>query len=311
MNDRLSVRWLRVAFMAVAAALVVSSVMPLAGQGAPAGTRAAAGQANDPAKEDWIQLFNGRDLAGWTAKFAKHDLGVNLNDTVPRREWAARGSATTSGRRSTTSSATSSTRSRSRPTGLSPSTASSTSSWPAGPGWAQRNNGLMLHAPDPKTMLKDQDFPISHRGAAAGRPRRRQAADDREPLHAGHERRHERPAVHPALRQLDLEDVRRRPVGARRGRGPRRRTRPAHRRRSDRARVQQAPDRRRECQPRRSERSRSTARRSPAATSPSRRRPAPTDFRKIELLNLEGCTDPKASNYKSYFLKSNPKSCRD
>ena len=36
----------------------------------------------------------------------------------------------------------------------------------------------------------------------------------------------------------------------------------------------------------------------------------PTDFRKIELLNLEGCTDPKASNYKSYFLKSNPKSCR-
>ena len=33
----------------------------------------------------------------------------------------------------------------------------------AGPAlaWARRNNGLMLHAPDPKTMLKDQDFPIS------------------------------------------------------------------------------------------------------------------------------------------------------
>ena len=36
----------------------------------------------------------------------------------------------------------------------------------------------------------------------------------------------------------------------------------------------------------------------------------PTDFRKIELLDLEGCTDPKASNYKSYLVKSNPKSCR-
>ena len=33
----------------------------------------------------------------------------------------------------------------------------------AGPSlaWAMRNNGLMLHSPDPKTMLKDQDFPIS------------------------------------------------------------------------------------------------------------------------------------------------------
>ena len=33
----------------------------------------------------------------------------------------------------------------------------------AGPSlaWAIRNNGLMLHAPDPKTMMKDQDFPIS------------------------------------------------------------------------------------------------------------------------------------------------------
>jgi hypothetical protein len=37
---------------------------------------------------------------------------------------------------------------------------------------------------------------------------------------------------------------------------------------------------------------------------------APTDFRKIELLDLEGCTDPKASNYKRYFVKSNPARCK-
>jgi len=30
---------------------------------------------------DWTPLFNGRDLAGWTPKFAKHPLGVNLHDT--------------------------------------------------------------------------------------------------------------------------------------------------------------------------------------------------------------------------------------
>ena len=37
---------------------------------------------------------------------------------------------------------------------------------------------------------------------------------------------------------------------------------------------------------------------------------APIDFRKIELLDLEGCMDPKASNYKSYFVKSNPARCK-
>jgi hypothetical protein len=37
---------------------------------------------------------------------------------------------------------------------------------------------------------------------------------------------------------------------------------------------------------------------------------APTDFRKIELLNLEGCKDPKASNYKTYFVKAHPQMCK-
>lgn len=35
----------------------------------------------------------------------------------------------------------------------------------------------------------------------------------------------------------------------------------------------------------------------------------PIDFKNIELLNLCGCTDPKAVNYKSYFVKSENKSC--
>ena len=35
----------------------------------------------------------------------------------------------------------------------------------------------------------------------------------------------------------------------------------------------------------------------------------PIDFKKIELLNLCGCTDPKASNYKSYFVKSDNIKC--
>ncbi|MEQ1690375.1 MAG: family 16 glycoside hydrolase [Gemmatimonas sp.] len=37
---------------------------------------------------------------------------------------------------------------------------------------------------------------------------------------------------------------------------------------------------------------------------------APIDFRKVEIVNLKGCMDPKAANYKSYYVKSDPSACR-
>jgi hypothetical protein len=36
----------------------------------------------------------------------------------------------------------------------------------------------------------------------------------------------------------------------------------------------------------------------------------PVDFRNVRLLNLEGCMDSTASNYKRYYVKSDPSSCR-
>ena len=36
----------------------------------------------------------------------------------------------------------------------------------------------------------------------------------------------------------------------------------------------------------------------------------PIEFRKVELLNLEGCKDPKAKNYKSYLVKDDRSKCR-
>lgn len=36
----------------------------------------------------------------------------------------------------------------------------------------------------------------------------------------------------------------------------------------------------------------------------------PIEFRKVELLNLEGCMDRNASNYKRYYVKSNPAACK-
>jgi hypothetical protein len=36
----------------------------------------------------------------------------------------------------------------------------------------------------------------------------------------------------------------------------------------------------------------------------------PVEFKNIQILNLEGCMDPKAINYKSYYIKSNPSDCK-
>ena len=36
----------------------------------------------------------------------------------------------------------------------------------------------------------------------------------------------------------------------------------------------------------------------------------PVDFRRVELLELEGCMDPKAKNYKSYYVKGDNSKCK-
>jgi hypothetical protein len=36
----------------------------------------------------------------------------------------------------------------------------------------------------------------------------------------------------------------------------------------------------------------------------------PINFRNVRLLVLKGCTDPQASNYKTYFVKSDDTQCR-
>jgi hypothetical protein len=36
----------------------------------------------------------------------------------------------------------------------------------------------------------------------------------------------------------------------------------------------------------------------------------PTEFRKVELLNLVGCMDKKASNFKPYYVKADHTLCR-
>ena len=37
---------------------------------------------------------------------------------------------------------------------------------------------------------------------------------------------------------------------------------------------------------------------------------AEIDFRKVEILNLEGCMDPKSKSYRAYFIKHDPAACK-
>lgn len=110
--------------------------------------------------DEWIPLFNGKNLDGWTPKITGFDLGDNHLDTYRvengllrvvydryekfdgkfghlfykekfshyrvRLEYRFVGQQT-----------------------------------PGGPGWALRNSGIMLHCQSPGSMVKQQEFPVS------------------------------------------------------------------------------------------------------------------------------------------------------
>jgi hypothetical protein len=59
-----------------AAALVVS-----AASGCATGGAGSASAKRDPDAKEWIELFNGRNLDGWIAKIAKHEVGDNYANT--------------------------------------------------------------------------------------------------------------------------------------------------------------------------------------------------------------------------------------
>ncbi len=110
--------------------------------------------------ENWIQLFNGKDLNDWQIKFTGYELGENFNNTFRVED------------------------------GLLRVRYDDWDQWDSqfghifykdefshyrlrveyrfvdeqvkgGPGWAFRNNGLMLHGQTAESMEVDQDFPVS------------------------------------------------------------------------------------------------------------------------------------------------------
>ena len=108
----------------------------------------------------WIELFNGRDLSNWQIKFTGYELGHNLNNTfqvedgilkVSYDEWD---SFNGEFGHIYTDQAFSRYRMRVEYRFVGEQVTN-------GPGWAFRNNGIMLHSQPAASVAFDQEFPVS------------------------------------------------------------------------------------------------------------------------------------------------------
>ncbi len=116
--------------------------------------------AGEEQKDQWIPLFNGKNLDGWTPKITKHDLGENFGNTFRVEDGLLKVSY--DGYKSFDGQfghlfykdKFSKYRLRVEYRFVGEQAA-------GGPGWAIRNSGVMLHCQSPDGMRKDQDFPVS------------------------------------------------------------------------------------------------------------------------------------------------------
>ena len=123
-------------------------------------------------EEQWIQLFNGRDLTGWTPKIRGHELGENYAETFRVRDGAL---VVSYDQYKPEDSLSMDRENKQRWEKFGHLFYKDTFSHYIlraeyrfvgeqvlnGPEWAIRNNGFMLHGQDPATMSKNQDFPVS------------------------------------------------------------------------------------------------------------------------------------------------------
>ncbi len=265
---------------------------------------------NNADRKDWVQLFNGKNLDGWVPKFSGFDLGVNYNDTfrvengvfkVSYDKWADFGTPPHFGHIFYKNQKFSHyiVAVEYRFVG---------EQVKGGPGWALRNNGVMLHCQAPETMGKDQDFPISVEAQllGGGPTGTRTTANMCSPgtevfrngemvkshcinssseTYRGEQWVRVEIEVHGADKIVHRIDGK--PV-------------------LEYEKVQIGGG--------------SVIHFDPAVKKDGtplgegyisvQAESAPTEFRKIELLNLAGCMDPKASNFKSYYIHRDDSQCK-
>lgn len=113
-----------------------------------------------PDPEDWIQLFNGHDIEGWIPKIRGHAAGENYANTFRVRD----GLLTVSYDGYTTFDDQFGHLFYREPFSyyrLRVEYRFTDQHAQGAPEWANRNSGVMIHSQPPDTMLPEQDFPIS------------------------------------------------------------------------------------------------------------------------------------------------------
>lgn len=123
-----------------------------------------AGISNGEQKEGakWIQLFNGKNLEGWTVKIKGHELGENFADTFRVEKGILKVAYDKDKYKKFKGQfghlfyrdKFSHYRLRVEYRFVGEQAA-------GGPAWAVRNSGVMIHGEAPETMGRDQDFPAS------------------------------------------------------------------------------------------------------------------------------------------------------
>lgn len=260
----------------------------------------------EPDKEEWIQLFNGKDLEGWTVKIRGNEAGENYLNTYrvedgimkvnydgydafdeqfghifyqqPYAYYRVRVEYRFTGEQA-----------------------------PKGPGWAWRNSGIMVHGQTPESMGIDQDFPISIEVQLLGAPEEgtrttanlctpgthvvmdgklvtQHCINSSSPSYRGDQWVTAEVLVlgnsmiqHEVNGELVHEYFMPQVGGG----------------------VVNEFD----------ESMKQDGMLLSSGTISLQSESHPVEFRKVELLNLEGCMDPKANNYKSYYVKADNTSC--
>jgi len=119
-------------------------------------------QTKKPAEQEkWLSLFNGKDLEGWTVKISGYPVGENFGNTFYVEDGLLKTDYKAYGDDFNERYGHIYTNNGYSHYKLCLEYRFFGEHAPKAPGWSYLNNGIMLHAQSPESMLLDQPFPVS------------------------------------------------------------------------------------------------------------------------------------------------------